>query len=179
MCRYGYLQKLCHHINCFVMSFFFNLKYIFFHLFMLLHLKSCIIYDGYVVFYYIDVPFKKFNYFLLYKLWTWVWGNSGSWWWTGRPGVLRFMGSQRVGHDWASELNWTELNLKPFKIKGGIHMKSNALGVSGFLFYLFIVWPCHTVYGILVTLAGFKARPLAVRARSPNHWTTREFPSVF
>ena len=30
---------------------------------------------------------------------TWVWVNSGSWWWTGRPGVLRFMGSQRVGHD--------------------------------------------------------------------------------
>ena len=37
--------------------------------------------------------------------WTWVWVNSGSWWWTGRPGVLRFMGSQRVGHDWATELN--------------------------------------------------------------------------
>ena len=42
--------------------------------------------------------------------WTWVWVNSGSWWWTGRPGVLRFMGSQRVGHDWATELNWTEGN---------------------------------------------------------------------
>ena len=41
--------------------------------------------------------------------WMWVWVNSGSWWWTGRPGVLRFMGSQRVGHDWATELNWTEL----------------------------------------------------------------------
>ena len=41
--------------------------------------------------------------------WTWVWVNSGSWWWTGRPGVLRFMGLQRVGHDWATELNWTEL----------------------------------------------------------------------
>ena len=40
--------------------------------------------------------------------WTWVWVNSGSWWWTGRPGVLRFMGSQRVGHDWANELNWTD-----------------------------------------------------------------------
>ena len=39
--------------------------------------------------------------------WTWVWVNSGSWWWTGRPGVLRFMGSQRVGHNWATELNWT------------------------------------------------------------------------
>ena len=38
--------------------------------------------------------------------WMWVWVSSRSWWWTGRPGVLRFMGSQRVGHDWATELNW-------------------------------------------------------------------------
>ena len=37
--------------------------------------------------------------------WTWVWVNSGSWWWTGRSGVLQPMGLQRVGHDWA-ELNW-------------------------------------------------------------------------
>ena len=37
--------------------------------------------------------------------WTWVWVDSGSWWWTGRPGMLQFMGSQRVGHDWATELN--------------------------------------------------------------------------
>ena len=53
--------------------------------------------------------------------WTWVWRSSGSWWctgksgmlysmgWTGRPGVLRFMGSQRVRHDWVTKLNWTEL----------------------------------------------------------------------
>ena len=39
--------------------------------------------------------------------WTWVWVDSGSWWWTGRPGMLRFMGSQRVRHDWVNELNWT------------------------------------------------------------------------
>jgi len=39
---------------------------------------------------------------------TWVWVDSGSWWWTGRPGVLRFMGLQRVWHDWATALNWTE-----------------------------------------------------------------------
>ena len=39
--------------------------------------------------------------------WTWVWVDSTSWGWTGWPGVLRFMGSQRVGHDWATELNWT------------------------------------------------------------------------
>jgi len=38
--------------------------------------------------------------------WTWVWVNSGSWWWTGRPGMLRFMGLQRVRHDWVTELNW-------------------------------------------------------------------------
>ena len=36
--------------------------------------------------------------------WTWVWASSGSWWWTGRPGVLQSVGSQRVGHDWLIEL---------------------------------------------------------------------------
>ena len=39
----------------------------------------------------------------------WVWVNSRSWWWTGGPGMLQSMGSQRVGHDWDTELNWTEL----------------------------------------------------------------------
>ena len=39
--------------------------------------------------------------------WTWVWVDSGSWEWTGRSGVLRFMGLQKVGHNWATELNWT------------------------------------------------------------------------
>ena len=42
---------------------------------------------------------------------VWVWVNSRSWWWTGRPGMLRFMGSQRVGRNWATELNWTELRM--------------------------------------------------------------------
>ena len=42
--------------------------------------------------------------------WTWVWVNSGRWWWTGRPGVLQSMGSQRVGHDWATELNFSLTN---------------------------------------------------------------------
>ena len=39
---------------------------------------------------------------------TWVWVNSRSWWWTGRPGVLRSMGSQRVRHNWVTELNWRD-----------------------------------------------------------------------
>ena len=40
--------------------------------------------------------------------WTWLWVNSRSWWWTGSPAVLQFGGSQRVGQDWATELNWKE-----------------------------------------------------------------------
>ena len=39
--------------------------------------------------------------------WTWIWANSGNWWWMGRPGMLQSMGSQRVGHDWVTELNWS------------------------------------------------------------------------
>ena len=39
--------------------------------------------------------------------WTWVWASFRSWWWTGKPGVLQSMGPQRVGHDWATKLNWT------------------------------------------------------------------------
>ena len=38
--------------------------------------------------------------------WTWVWVSSGSWWWTRKPGILQSMGSQRVRHDWVTELNW-------------------------------------------------------------------------
>ena len=64
--------------------------------------------------------------------WTWVWVNSGSWWWRGRPGML-FMGSQRVRHDWATELNWTEktyiLNVTAFFF----FFKSKSLGWSFFL----------------------------------------------
>ena len=43
--------------------------------------------------------------------WTWVWVDSGSWWWTGRPGVLRFVGSQKVGHDWVTELNFFKMTV--------------------------------------------------------------------
>ena len=49
--------------------------------------------------------------------WTWVWASSGSWWWTGKPGVLWSKGSRRVGHDWATELNTLFL----YKIHSFIH----------------------------------------------------------
>ena len=67
--------------------------------------------------------------------WTWVSVNSGSWWWTGRPGVLRFMGSQRVGHDWATDLIWSDL------------MKTKFHGFSFHLGYKVVKWDlvCHFV----------------------------------
>ena len=67
--------------------------------------------------------------------WTWVCVNSGSWWWTGGPGMLWFMGSQRVRHDWATELNWIELNWTELKwwvvfFKLDIHGLKYKLGFS-------------------------------------------------
>ena len=82
--------------------------------------------------------------------WTWVWVDSGSWRWTGRPGMLWFMGSQRVGHDWATELNclhcfpiylswsdgtgslssWGSLVLFAFCHKGGVICISEVIDIS-------------------------------------------------
>ena len=67
-------------------------------------------------------------------LWTWVWVNSGSWWWTGRPGMLRFMGSQRVGHDWATELNWTEGTKWGFP--GGLVVKNRLANAGEYVWSL-------------------------------------------
>ena len=68
--------------------------------------------------------------------WTWVWVNLGSWWWTGRPGVLRFMGLQRVRHDWATDLIWCWIGL-PIPTPGdlpepGIEPVAPALAVGFF-----------------------------------------------
>ena len=54
--------------------------------------------------------------------WRWVWVNSGSWWWTGKPGLMQFMGLQRIGHNWETELNWTD-SLKITIEKGGHKIK--------------------------------------------------------
>ena len=53
--------------------------------------------------------------------WTWVWVNSRSWWWTEKPGMLWFTGSQRVGHDWVTELNWTLNCPSTFPLSTGSH----------------------------------------------------------
>ena len=56
--------------------------------------------------------------------WTWVWVNSRSWWWTGRPGVLQFMGSQRIGHDWVTELNWITIYFSNYSHPDGCELVS-------------------------------------------------------
>ena len=51
-------------------------------------------------------------------LWTGIWVSSGSWWWTGKPGMLQSMGSERVWHNWATELNWTTPKAIPRWLSG-------------------------------------------------------------
>ena len=60
--------------------------------------------------------------------WMWVWASSGSWWWTGKPGVLQSMRSQRVGHDWVTELNWT----------GPVHHNAEALNILSLTWKIFL-----------------------------------------
>ena len=67
--------------------------------------------------------------------WTWIWVNSRSWWWAGRPGMLQSMGSQRVGHDWATELNWTEVLFFPnLRFLSRIQANLKQMHYSDFLF---------------------------------------------
>ena len=108
--------------------------------------------------------------------WTWVWVDSGSWWWTGRPGMLRFMGSQRVGHDWATELNWTEnqkdslvgsLGVKNWCQIGPIKSTNEFYLNTWYFFYLFCfriplsrtcsvqsakTLPCFSLYHLFIAL---------------------------
>ena len=54
--------------------------------------------------------------------WTWVWASSGSWWWTGKPGVLQSMGPQRVRHNWTTELKWSS-NMNSSDLKNNLRKK--------------------------------------------------------
>ena len=79
--------------------------------------------------------------------WTWVWVNSGGCWWTGSPGVLRFMGSQRVGHDWATEMNIESLSptfLKSFMKEKGVLIVNSCITNT---LYCWKTWWMHcTIY---------------------------------
>ena len=68
--------------------------------------------------------------------WTWVWASSGSWWWTGRPLVLQSMGLQRVGHNWATELNWMILLYAMFCVRRDDQDRASQYrkGIEGFIY---------------------------------------------
>ena len=75
--------------------------------------------------------------------WTWVWVSSGSWWWTGKPGMLQSMGLQRVGHDWATELNMFDLRphgLQPSRLLCPRDFPGKNTGV-GCHFFLQAIFP--------------------------------------
>ena len=69
-------------------------------------------------------------------------GGLGSWWWTGRPGMLRFMGLQRVAHDWVAEMNWTELNYKvsDFSENNTSDLGLTKLLIKSSIFYFFQIY---------------------------------------
>ena len=101
--------------------------------------------------------------------WTWIWVNSRNWWWTGRPGVLRFMGSQRVGHDWAAELNRTDGKLDDMQYRWEVSsfhsvviqrspISKNIWYFKKFLDFLSLqtLWSCYQVVGTRnLHLTGF------------------------
>ena len=82
--------------------------------------------------------------------WTWVWVDSRSWWWTGRPGVLWFMGLQRVGHDWVTELNWTEDKQETAVIRD-THTTAFTwpVDIAGQLFFTFSAAISHTTLPLI------------------------------
>ena len=82
--------------------------------------------------------------------WTWVWVNFGNWWWTGRPGMLQFMRSQGVRHDWATELNLNWYQIYTFVC---IHMHKH-MCIYRYIFkyiyihiYIYIYTHIHTPIG--------------------------------
>ena len=92
--------------------------------------------------------------------WTWVWVNSGSWWWTGRPGVLWFVGSQRVGHDWATDLIWSDLIVE-------------SKGLLWFKFFLFVflaIWVFVWFLLLLLFWIFFERVFWVGRANILNKW---------
>ena len=82
--------------------------------------------------------------------WTWVWTSYGCWWWTGRSGVLQFMGPQRVRHNWATELKWTE-NMQYNSIQQTffdcpIHYQVLEKSLPGEYGQIYMPWACKMLW---------------------------------
>ena len=103
--------------------------------------------------------------------WTWVSVSFGSWWWTRKPVMLQSMGLQRVRHDWATELNWTELN-KPPRIKSKEQHSVNSLEaplkVGAYLFVENLqLWLFHRLWIHLLQLFSSPYVPSGLGKMAP------------
>ena len=106
--------------------------------------------------------------------WTWVWASSGSWWWTGRPGVLQFMGSERVGQDWATEQQHT-CNYFHFSIIESsflfiyLPLKLAQTHVH-WVSHLILCRPLLLLPSVLPSIRVF-SKESALRMRRPKYWS--------
>ena len=112
------------------------------------------------------------------KSWTRliVWVNSESWWWTGRPGVLWFMGSQRVGHDWATELNWTIDWTTTWNIMKAIVINNNSTFPTTHVTTCFTSYAWKLQHNCHLLLEVFLIPP--AESKFPL-WTDRDFTHTF
>ena len=105
----------------------------------------------------------------LLTLWTWVCINSRSWWWTGRPGMLQFTGSQRVRHDWATELNWIELNVPITVTNNHCHPQpQNERESSSWQFH----WPVSLWHPQILEFGGVWASQKTLELRQFSLWSS-------
>ena len=117
--------------------------------------------------------------------WTWVWASSGSWWWTGKPGVLQSMGSQRVGHDWATELtDWGPIThcITEWRSEQAAVSAADLVMVIGrlaiFPFFLFVCFVLCNVAAAAKSLQSCLTLcdPIPGFSRQ-QHWSGLPFPS--
>ena len=103
--------------------------------------------------------------------WTWVWVSSGSWWWTGKSGVLQSMGSQRVRHDWVTELNWCVFVIKKGCLQILYFMQPNGKHVCLPAQLLSHVWLFATPWTVAHQI------PLPMGFSGQEYWSELPWPS--
>ena len=110
--------------------------------------------------------------------WTWVWVNSGCWWWTGMLGVLWFMGSQRAGQDWATELKWIS---SPWSSNLDELLWFLYSCLRWFLSCSFLVWLCAAVLSLvwlsMIPWTVACQAPLSMEFSRQEYWSGSPFPS--
>ena len=110
--------------------------------------------------------------------WTWVWVNSGSWWWTGRPGVLQSMGSQWTGHDWATELNFSEGIDSVFLYSLHTHTHTHTQNIPQCLFQNVFNKNDNTCYKSTQKARTKMILWIQYTERLPSHWSSNSIKSL-